>query len=280
MPAKQRLDLLLTERGLAADQAEARALIGAGYVLVNTRSDCKAGSLVAADCEIRLRERKSAYVSRSGEKLAGGLRKLAIDPSGWVCADIGASTGGFTDCLLQHGAAKVYSVDVGYGLLAWKLRQDQRVKVLERTNARFLSQEQIPEPLDLAVIDASFISLQLLLPPLLPLFRSGARILALVKPQFELPKDKVGAGGIVRESGLHHEAMSAVRRAGEALGLTCVRSAAAAVCGTKGNQEFLLYFTSGQYNETKGDCNATPNSAGRNADAAGSDDAGSSRFSG
>jgi 23S rRNA (cytidine1920-2'-O)/16S rRNA (cytidine1409-2'-O)-methyltransferase len=279
MPARQRLDLLLTERGLAADQAEAQALIGAGQVLVNTRSDCKAGSLVAENCEIRLRK-KAAYVSRSGEKLAGGLRELALDPSGWVCADIGASTGGFTDCLLQHGAAKVYSVDVGYGLLAWKLRQDRRVTVLERTNARFLSQEQIPEPLDLAVIDASFISLQLLLPPLLPLFNGGARILALVKPQFELPKDKVGAGGIVRESSLHQEAMSAIKQAGRELGLTWVSSAAAAVCGARGNQEFLLYFTSGQYNETKGNCNATPNSAGSDADAAGSDDAGFSRCGG
>ncbi len=278
MSAKQRLDLLLIERGLARDKTEAQAFIGAGQVLVNTRSDCKAGSLIAIDCEISVK-RKSAFVSRSGEKLAGALRSLAIEPKGWVCADIGASTGGFTDCLLQYGADKVYSVDVGYGLLAWKLRQDNRVVVLERTNARFLKQEHIPDPLDLAVLDASFISLQLLLPPLLPLFRDRIRILALVKPQFELPKSKVGTGGIVREKSLHQEAIATIRQAGESLGLTCSGSTAASVCGTKGNQEFLLYFTSEQYNEAKEDCNATPNSAGRGLTAS-SDDANSSHLNG
>lgn len=240
MAGKKRLDLLLAERGLAADAAEAAALIGAGRVLVGTRSDCKAGTLVAADSELRVKA-QPPYVSRSGAKLAGGLRDLGIDPAGWICADIGASTGGFTDCLLQHGAARVYSVDVGYGLLAWKLRQDRRVVVLERTNARHLSKEQIPEPLDLAVLDASFISLQLLLPPLLPLFSGAVQILALVKPQFELPKDKVGAGGIVREPQLHEEALAGIRRFAAELGLACVGGAAASVCGAGGNQEYLLH---------------------------------------
>ncbi|CAK8714767.1 MAG: 23S rRNA (cytidine1920-2'-O)/16S rRNA (cytidine1409-2'-O)-methyltransferase [Candidatus Electronema aureum] len=244
MPAKKRLDLLLTERGIAADSAKAAALIGAGRVLVGTRSDCKAGSLIAVDSEIKLKK-SAAYVSRSGEKLAGGLRDFALNPSGWICADIGCSTGGFTDCLLQHGAARVYSVDVGYGLLAWKLRQNQRVTVLERTNARHLNKEQIPEALDLAVIDASFISLQLLMPPLLPLFgRDGARILALVKPQFELPKDKVGTGGIVREQHLHEEVLAGIRQFAASIGFVCVGSVAADICGAGGNQEFLLYFKS------------------------------------
>ncbi|WP_417912686.1 TlyA family RNA methyltransferase [Candidatus Electronema sp. TJ] len=250
MPEKKRLDLLLTKRGLAADLREAQALIGAGCVLVNTRADCKAGTPVAEDSDIQLRK-KSAYVSRSGEKLAGGLRDMGIDPSGWICADIGCSTGGFTDCLLQHGAARVYSVDVGYGLLAWKLRQDRRVTVLERTNARYLSKEQIPESLNFAVLDASFISLQLLLPPLLPLFSNIVKILALVKPQFELPKDKVGAGGIVREPQLRKEAVAGIQQFAEAAGLVCAGIAAASVCGAGGNQEFLLYLKSMQYNEKK-----------------------------
>jgi 23S rRNA (cytidine1920-2'-O)/16S rRNA (cytidine1409-2'-O)-methyltransferase len=251
MSSKRRLDLLLTERCLAAHVVEARALIGAGHVLVGTRADCKAGTLVPADSDIQLRKKKFPYVSRSGEKLAGGLRDFGLDPAGWVCADIGCSTGGFTDCLLQRGAARVYSVDVGYGLLAWKLRHDRRVVVLERTNARLLTAVQIPDPLNLAVIDASFISLQLLLPPLLPLFSGAARIVALVKPQFELPKHKVGAGGIVREPHLHEEALAAISRFAREIGLTCIGSAAADVCGAGGNQEFLLHFISEESIEEK-----------------------------
>jgi 23S rRNA (cytidine1920-2'-O)/16S rRNA (cytidine1409-2'-O)-methyltransferase len=251
MSGKRRLDLLLTERGLAADAVEARALIGAGQVLVGTRAGCKAGTLVPADCNIQLRKKNSRYVSRSGEKLAGGLRDFGIVPAGWVCADIGCSTGGFTDCLLQRGAARVYSVDVGYGLLAWKLRQDSRVVVLERTNARLLTKVHIPDPLHLAVIDASFISLQLLLPPLLPLFSGPVQIIALVKPQFELPKGKVGAGGIVREAHLHEEVLSTISNFAKEIGLVCVSSAAADLCGAGGNQEFLLHFTSAAYIQKK-----------------------------
>ncbi|MCW5200983.1 TlyA family RNA methyltransferase, partial [Desulfobulbus sp. F4] len=238
------LDLLIVERGLAADATEARALIGAGQVLVGTRADCKAGTLVSVDSNIRLRKKTFPYVSRSGAKLSGGLRDFGLDPAEWICADIGCSTGGFTDCLLQRGAARVYSVDVGYGLLAWKLRQDRRVVVLERTNARLLTKTEIPAALDLAVIDASFISLQLLLPPLLPLFSGPAQIVALVKPQFELPKGKVGAGGIVREPHLQEEALSTINCFAADIGLACVGSTAADVCGAGGNQEFLLHFTS------------------------------------
>ncbi|MCI5126320.1 MAG: TlyA family RNA methyltransferase [Candidatus Electrothrix sp. AR5] len=239
---KKRLDQLLTERGLAVDLKKAQALIGAGQVIVNTRSDYKAGSLVPKDSEIRLR-RSAAFVSRGGEKLAGGLKQLEIDSTGWICADIGCSTGGFTDCLLQSGATRVYAVDVGYGLLAWKLRQDERVVLHERTNARYLTQQHIAEPLDLAVLDASFISLRSLLPPLLPLFGSVVRILALVKPQFELAKGKVGEGGVVRESQLHKEAIDSVKQCAEKLGLSCRGEVASSICGAKGNQEFLLYFT-------------------------------------
>ena len=243
MAGKKRLDALLVDRGLAGDIRQSRALIGAGQVLVNTRTDYKAGSLLSVDSEIIVKQ-KPRFVSRAGEKLEGGLKGLAIDPSGWICADIGCSTGGFTDCLLQWGAGRVYSVDVGYGLLDWKLRQDERVIVLERTNARYLSREQIPEPLDLAVIDASFISLQQLLSPLLPLFGTQVRIMVLVKPQFELPREKVGQGGIVRDDVLHKEAVTMVKGFGKEAGLVCRGEIASPVRGTKGNQEFVLYFTS------------------------------------
>jgi 23S rRNA (cytidine1920-2'-O)/16S rRNA (cytidine1409-2'-O)-methyltransferase len=182
-------------------------------------------------------------VSRGGEKLEAGLLALLVDPDGCVCADIGCSTGGFTDCLLQHGATRVYSVDVGYGLLDWKLRQDPRVVVLERTNARHLSVAHIPEPIDLAVIDASFISHALLFPPLLPLFRSAVRILALVKPQFQLPREKIGRGGIVSDAALHDEALALVRGFGDAHDLACAGVTASPVRGAKGNQEFLMLLT-------------------------------------
>lgn len=248
LPGKKRLDHLLTERGLAVDLKKAQALIGAGQIIVNTRSDYKAGSRVPEDSDIRLRK-SSAFVSRGGKKLAGGLQQLAIDPTGWICADIGCSTGGFTDCLLQRGAARVYAVDVGYGLLAWKLRQDERVILYERTNARYVTRQHVPEPLDLAVLDASFISLRPLLPPLLPLFGPVVRILALVKPQFELARGKVGSGGIVREKHLHQEAIDAVRQYAEELGLRCRGEAASSICGAKGNREFLLYFTAAEHVE-------------------------------
>lgn len=243
MPRKKRLDRLLIECGLAVDLKKAQALIGAGQVIVNTRADYKAGSLVAEESEIRLRKKRSAFVSRGGDKLAGGLAQLNISPTNWICADIGCSTGGFTDCLLANGAARVYAVDVGYGLLAWKLRQDERVILHERTNARYLTHQHIPEPLDLAVVDASFISLQFLLPPLLPLFGPRVRLLALVKPQFELARDKVKTGGVVRERALHQEAIGSVREFAEEIGLSCQGEVASPICGAKGNQEFLLYFT-------------------------------------
>lgn len=250
MPGKKRLDQLLTERGLAVDLKKAQALIGAGQVIVNTGSDYKAGSLVSDDSDIRLRK-SSVFVSRGGEKLAGGLKRLAINPTDWICADIGCSTGGFTDCLLQNGAARIYAVDVGYGLLAWKLRQDERVVLHERTNARYLTRQHVPEPLDLAVLDASFISLRSLLPPLLPLFGSVVRILALVKPQFELARGRVGSGGIVRENYLHQEAVDAVKQFAERLGLSCKGEAASSIRGAKGNREFLLYFTAVAHVERK-----------------------------
>jgi 23S rRNA (cytidine1920-2'-O)/16S rRNA (cytidine1409-2'-O)-methyltransferase len=236
---KQRLDSLLVERGLAESLARAGALIGAGRVEVDGARGEKAGTMFSPDCAIRLLAGQP-YVGRGGEKLAAGLDVFGVDPSGLICADIGCSTGGFTDCLLQRGARRVYSVDVGYGVLDWRLRGDARVVVLERTNARYLTREHIPEPLDLAVIDASFISLGLLLEPVSRLFAGPVSIIALVKPQFELPRHKVARGGVVRDSLLHEEALASVRRHVREIGLACRDVTASPIRGAKGNREFLM----------------------------------------
>jgi len=240
---KTRLDTILVEKGLAADLTMARALIGTGRVLVDTRSDYKAGSYILRDSEIIVKHRPR-FVSRGGEKLEGGLTGLGLDPRDWICADIGCSTGGFTDCLLQHGAARVFCIDVGYGVLDWKLRQDKRVVVLERTNARYLTSAQVCVPLDFAVIDASFISLRQLFGPLVPLFASKVRIMALVKPQFELPRENIGQGGIVRDRSLHEKAVTMVKEFAQEAELVFRGGVASPICGARGNQEFLLYFTS------------------------------------
>jgi 23S rRNA (cytidine1920-2'-O)/16S rRNA (cytidine1409-2'-O)-methyltransferase len=236
---KKRLDLLLVARGLATDVLQAERLIGAGRVLVDSRVRDKAGTLVHEDSLVTVKPGKR-FVSRGGDKLEAALQSLALDPKGCICADIGSSTGGFTDCLLRYGAARVYSVDVGYGLLDWKLRRDERVVVLERTNARYLGRGHIPEAIDLAVIDASFISLQPLLLPLLPLFRASVRILALVKPQFQLPRDKVTPGGVVNDDALHRQALAMVHGFALDLGLHCTGTVASQVRGMKGNQEFFM----------------------------------------
>lgn len=247
---KQRLDTLLVEKGLAETIESARAVIGAGQVLVNGQLADKAGTQFKPECMIEVKVDRP-YVSRGGLKLEGGLKYFGIDPEEMVCADIGCSTGGFTDCLLQNGAARVYSVDVGYGVLDWKLRQDDRVVVLERKNARYLTRNDIPEPVDLAVIDASFISLELLLEPVSRLFESKVSILALVKPQFELPRDKVTAGGVIRDRVLHDEALSKVGEAAASLGLSCVGAVASTIRGAKGNQEFLVHIVGPAKNEWK-----------------------------
>lgn len=219
---------------------QARAFIVAGRVRVNDIPGDKPGSLYDPGCTLTITPGKR-YVSRGGEKLAAGLSEFGLDPEGLTCADIGCSTGGFTDCLLQQGARRVYCVDVGYGVLDWKLRKDPRVVVLERTNARSLTVQEIPEPLGLAVIDASFISLELLLPPLLPLFGAYISIVALVKPQFQLPRDKVGQGGIVKDAFLHKEAVSMVESFGGSIGLLSRGVVTSPVRGAKGNKEFLIH---------------------------------------
>lgn len=241
---KTRLDQLVLQHGLAPSLQKAQALIAAGQVLVDDQPADKIGSLFAKDSRIRLREKTCPYVSRGGIKLAAGLDHFRIDPAGFICADIGASTGGFTDCLLQRGAAKVYAIDVGYGQLAWKLRQDPRVVVMERTNARNLKAGDLEESLDLAVIDASFISLKTLLPPLLVFFAKTIRVLALIKPQFEVGRGRLGTGGVVRDSDLHEKVVEEIREFAGGLGLVPVGVSPSPILGPKGNREFLIYLVS------------------------------------
>jgi 23S rRNA (cytidine1920-2'-O)/16S rRNA (cytidine1409-2'-O)-methyltransferase len=241
---KIRLDELLLHTGLCSDLDQARRVIGAGEVTVNEHLADKSGSLYPADTIPEVKS-KCPYVSRGGYKLKGGLDAFSFDPKGLVCADIGASSGGFTDCLLQHGARKVYAVDVAYGLLDWKLRQDSRVVVIERFNARKISREQIPESIDLAVIDAAFISLTKLIPPLIPLFGDNqVSLLCLIKPQFELPRDLIPPGGVVKNPEHHQLAIDKVVCFVKELGLCAQGVVPSPILGPKGNSEFLLLATS------------------------------------
>ena len=240
-PAKERADRLLVARELAESRARAQALIMAGLVYSGETRIDKPGQTLPADAPLEVRGRDHPWVSRGGVKLAHALDRFAIDPAGLVCLDIGASTGGFTDVLLTRGAAKVYAVDVGQGQLAWKLRQDSRVVVLERSNARYLSAQEVPEPLDLITCDASFIGLETILPAALALAGPGATLVALIKPQFEVGKGQVGKGGVVRDAALHEavcariEAWLGERRGWEPLGLT-----QSPILGPEGNKEFLI----------------------------------------
>lgn len=239
---KQRLDELLVITGLAENLIKARALIGAGLVQVNGQLVDKAGSSFSPDIKIQVKL-SCPYVSRGGIKLKGALDAFNFNPAGQICVDIGASSGGFTDCLLQHGARKVYAVDVGYGQLDWKLRQDPRVVVIERFNARTISKDQIPDALELAVIDSSFISLTKLIPPLLPLFGEEVHLIALIKPQFELPREKIPKGGVVVDPLLHEEAITKIQLFSERIGLTSQGVTRSPIVGPKGNSEFLIYLT-------------------------------------
>ena len=240
---KVRLDKLLFEKKLAPSRQKAQALIGAGQVLVNDKLADKAGAMVEDSCTLEVKE-SCPYVSRGGYKLEAGLQYFNIKTAGFICLDIGASTGGFSDCLLQHGALKVYSVDVGYGQLAWELRQDPRIVIMERTNARYLTAEDFTEPIDFAVIDASFISLKLLIPPLLPLFQKNTSILALIKPQFEVGRGKVGKGGVVRDPALHQEVIDEIVTFCRTLGLESLGITPSPILGPKGNKEFLIHLVS------------------------------------
>ena len=234
-----RLDQLLVARGLAASREKARALILAGQVLVNGQKHDKAGHVVDDDSSLELLE-SPRYVGRGGLKLEAALLHFNISVTGKVCLDVGSSTGGFTDCLLQHGAARVYAIDAGTGQLDWKLRNDPRVMVHEQVNARYLSKREVPELVGLAVADVSFISITRILPAVAPLLESDAEMVILVKPQFELDKHQVGRGGIIRDPALHQQACNRVEQAVQQMGFKTA-IIPSPILGAEGNQEFLLY---------------------------------------
>lgn len=238
--ARMRLDKLVTERGLAATRQKAQALILAGQIQVNGQPAEKAGTLVPASARVELVGEAPRYVSRGGQKLEGALADFNLDPAGNVCLDIGASTGGFTDCLLQHGTTRVYAVDVGRGQLDWKLRRDPRVVVREGLNARYLKPTDLGEAVDLVTIDVAFISVEKILPAACACATPGAVFLVLVKPQFELSRRQVGKGGIVRDPALHRQAIEKVRRTAAALGLEEIEVRASRLPGAEGNREFFL----------------------------------------
>jgi 23S rRNA (cytidine1920-2'-O)/16S rRNA (cytidine1409-2'-O)-methyltransferase len=237
-----RLDRLLVLRGLAPTREKAQAMILAGVVSVDGRRVEKAGMPVEEAADVSVSGPPHPYVSRGGMKLEAALDHFRIDPSGLVCLDVGASTGGFTDCLLQRGAAKVYAVDVGYGQLDANLRGDPRVVVREKVNARSLSKDDVPEPVALAVIDVSFISARLILPAVVPLVAKGGAVVVLVKPQFEAGRSEVGRGGIVRSEDVRRRVVSEIANAGAGLGLEPLGSIRSPIRGAHGNEEFLLAF--------------------------------------
>lgn len=240
-PARRRADLLLVERGLVESRARAQALILAGKVFSGERRIDKAGDLLSEDTPIALRGQDHPWVSRGGIKLAHALAHFGLDPAGRVAIDVGASTGGFTDVLLHHGAARVYAVDVGHGQLDWKLRNDPRVVVLERTNARHLTQDQVPEAPGAVVCDASFIGLRTVLPAALALAAPGAWAVALIKPQFEAGPERVGKGGVVRDPAVHEEVCATIHDWWAALpGWRVLGIDPSPITGPEGNREFLI----------------------------------------
>jgi 23S rRNA (cytidine1920-2'-O)/16S rRNA (cytidine1409-2'-O)-methyltransferase len=241
--AKLRLDQLLVQRGLVETRAKAQARILAGDVLVGDRPVTKAGTAVAEDAELRLRGDALPFVSRGGLKLAGGLDTFGIDPAGWTCFDAGASTGGFTDCLLQRGAAKVYAVDVGTNQLHWKLRSDPRVISMEQVNLRNWEPSRIPEHCRLLVADLSFISLRLVIPPILPSLTEDAEAVLLVKPQFESTRQEVGSGGIVRDPAVHDRVLRDIWAFFSATELQPRAYRESPILGGEGNREFLLHLS-------------------------------------
>ena len=239
---RTRIDLLLVARGLAPTREKAQAMILSGGVSVDGRRVDKAGQAVEETASVAVAGPPHPYVSRGGLKLAAALDAFRLDPTGLVCLDVGASTGGFTDCMLQRGAARVYAVDVGYGQLDSKLRGDPRVVLRERVNARFLSSEHVPEPVAIAVVDVSFISTRLVLPAVVPLVARGGAIVVLVKPQFEAGRAEVGKGGIVRSDEVRGRVVSEIAEFGRGLGLERIGSIPSPIRGAHGNEEFLLGF--------------------------------------
>ena len=239
MKHKERLDILLVSLGLCESRSKAQATIMAGEVFVNDQKADKAGTEVDITSKIEVRGSSCPYVSRGGLKLEKALRDFGVDPTGFVCSDSGASTGGFTDCLLQQGAKKVFAIDVGYGQLAWKVRSDPRVVTMERTNIRYVTPEDLGEPLDLSVVDVSFISLKLVLPVIHALLKPNGQVLCLIKPQFEAGKDKVGKKGVVRDPAVHCEVLERFLLTAAELGFVVCGLTYSPVKGPEGNIEFL-----------------------------------------
>ena len=239
MKHKERLDVVLVERGLCDSRSRAQALIMSGAVFVDGQKCDKAGTSVADDAAVEVRGETCPFVSRGGLKLEKALREFGVDPTGYVCSDSGASTGGFTDCLLQKGAKKVFAIDVGYGQLAWALRTDPRVVCMERTNIRYVTPEDLGEPLDLSVVDVSFISLRLVLPAVQKLLKPTGQVLCLIKPQFEAGKENVGKKGVVREKSTHVEVLEQFLGLADELGFTVRNLTFSPVKGPEGNIEFL-----------------------------------------
>ena len=256
MANKTRLDVLLVERGLQESRQKAQATIMSGLVFVKGQRVDKPGTAVPNDAEIEVRGNALKYVSRGGLKLEKAMASFPIDLRDAVCGDIGASTGGFTDCMLQNGARKVYAVDVGYGQLAWSLRSDERVVCMERTNARYLTHEQIPEELDFASVDVSFISLKLILPPLCGLLRQGGHVACLVKPQFEAGKEKVGKKGVVRDPAVPLEVLEHFLEHAKESGFTVLGLTYSPIRGPEGNIEYLGYLEKGDWQERAFDLKA------------------------
>lgn len=238
MTSKKRIDILLLEKGLVESRNQAQRLVMAGKIRVDGQLIHKASQMIQSDAEIDVIA-GPRYVSRGGEKLAGALADLAVDVAGKVCADVGASTGGFTDCLLQHGASKVYAIDVGKGILHWRLRNDPRVILFERTNARYL--EELPELIDLVTADASFISLKLLLGPISNWLAPGGEIICLIKPQFEAGRDLVERGGVVKDTEVHRQVIRSIAEYVKTMGLHHIGLTRSVLKGPKGNVEFFLY---------------------------------------
>ena len=243
MKIKKRLDVLLVERGLAENRTKAQSVIMSGLVYVADQKADKPGISYEENVVIEVRSGGCPYVSRGGLKLEKALRDFGVDPTGYVCSDSGASTGGFTDCLLQQGASKVFAIDVGYGQLDWKIRSDPRVVVMERTNVRYVTPEDLGEPLDLSVIDVSFISLRIVLPVIRTFLKPTGQVLCLIKPQFEAGKEKVGKKGVVRDPSIHKEVLDNFVALTKEIGFTILGLTFSPVKGPEGNIEFLAHLT-------------------------------------
>ncbi len=243
MKIKKRLDVLLVEKGFADTRTKAQAIIMSGLVYVDGQKADKPGISYEETVDIEVRSGGCPYVSRGGLKLEKALRDFGVDPTGYVCSDSGASTGGFTDCLLQQGAKKVFAIDVGYGQLDWKIRSDPRVVVMERTNVRYVTPEDLGEPLDLSVVDVSFISLGIVLPVIKTFLKPTGQVLCLIKPQFEAGREKVGKKGVVRDPAVHREVLDNFVALTEKIGFTILGLTFSPVKGPEGNIEFLAHLT-------------------------------------